>query len=58
MSSDAGVAAPSLFNGKDLSKWTSNKGCPEWTVQDGMVTVKEGTGDIFKKEILPIFNFI
>jgi hypothetical protein len=50
---DAGVAAPSdaisLFNGKDLSEWTSNKWYPEWTVQDGMVIVKEGTCDILTK---------
>ena len=54
VSSDGGVAAPSdaisLFNGKDLSEWTSKKGSPDWTVQNGVFTVKEGTEDIFTKK--------
>ena len=54
VSSDGGVAAPSdaisLFNGKDLSEWTSKKGSPDWTVQNGVFTVKEGAEDIFTKK--------
>jgi hypothetical protein len=54
ISADGGVTAPSdavsLFNGNDLSEWTSKKGYPEWTVHDGMFTVKEGTDDIFTKK--------
>ena len=55
ISPDSGVAAPSdaisLFNGKDLSEWTSKNGDPQWTVHDGMFTVKQGrTGDIYTKK--------
>lgn len=47
------VTAPSdalvLFDGKDLSKWESaapgNAAAP-WTVNDGAITVKPGSGDI------------
>jgi hypothetical protein len=53
-SSDGGVSAPSdavsLFNGKDLSEWKGNSGAPQWTVHDGMFTVKEETGDISTKK--------
>lgn len=36
-----------LFDGKDLSKWRSpGKGDAAWTVSDGAITVKPGTGDI------------
>lgn len=53
ISPDGGVSAPSdaisLFNGKDLSEWASDKGAPGWTVHDGMFTVKEKTGDIFTR---------
>lgn len=53
ISSDGGVTAPSdavsLFNGSNLSEWASNKGEIEWTVHDGMFTVKEKTGDIFTR---------
>lgn len=53
ISTDGGVTTPSdaipLFNGKDLSEWIGDKGNPEWTVQNGMVTVKEGTGNISTK---------
>jgi hypothetical protein len=38
-----------LFDGRDLSKWkssTTNGGEPKWTVADGAITVKPGTGDI------------
>ena len=46
------VAPPSdaivLFDGKDLSKWKSKKdgGAAKWKVQDGVITVEKGTGDI------------
>ena len=53
ISSEGCAVAPSdaisLFNGKDLSEWVGDKGNPEWTVQNGMVTVKEGTGNIYTK---------
>jgi Domain of Unknown Function (DUF1080) len=44
-------AAPSdaviLFDGKDLSKWTSSKEGPaKWDVKDGAFTVVKGTGGI------------
>ncbi len=35
-----------LFDGKDLSAWSGG----DWTVQDGIVTVKPGTGDIRTKQ--------
>ena len=36
-----------LFDGKDLSKWESNKGGPaRWKVVDGAMEVAPGTGDI------------
>jgi hypothetical protein len=35
-----------LFDGKDLSKWTSGKGEAKWKVADGAMTVVKGTGDI------------
>lgn len=37
-----------LFNGKDFSKWKSSKsgGNVPWTIADGAMTVKEGSGDI------------
>lgn len=40
-----------LFDGKDLSKWESEKGGPaNWEVKDGAFTVVKGTGDIKTKE--------
>ena len=49
------ISAPSdaigLFDGKDLTKWENSKGEPaEWTVHDGVFTVKKGTGDIRTKQ--------
>lgn len=39
-----------LFNGKDLSEWTSLDGSDaKWTVKDGAVTVQKGTGDVKTK---------
>ena len=46
------VAPPSdaiiLFDGKDLSQWKSRKdgSAAKWKVQNGVVTVEKGTGDI------------
>ena len=40
-----------LFDGKDLSAWESVKGGEaNWTVKDGVLTVKPGTGDIKTKQ--------
>ena len=42
-----------LFNGTDLSQWVSLKDTTkqaEWTVSDGVFTVKKGTGDIRTKQ--------
>lgn len=41
-----------LFDGSDLSAWKSVKtgGEAEWTVHDGIFTVKPGTGEIATKE--------
>ncbi len=44
-----------LFDGKDLSKWTSherngNAGTPGWKVENGYVEVVPNTGDIMTKE--------
>src|ERR1700733_11367304 len=36
-----------LFDGKDLSKWsTLSGGDAKWEVKDGAITVAKGTGDI------------
>ena len=40
-----------LFDGKDLSHWTNNKGQPAtWLVEAGALVVKAGAGDILSKE--------
>src|SRR6185437_10336214 len=44
-----------LFDGRDLSKWTQkdrqgNPVDPKWTVRDGYVEVKHGTGDLITRE--------
>lgn len=40
-----------LFDGTDLSAWESVKGGEaKWTVKDGVLTVKPGTGDIKTKQ--------
>ncbi|HEX9785044.1 MAG TPA: DUF1080 domain-containing protein [Opitutaceae bacterium] len=51
---DAVLTAPSdaiiLFDGRDLSQWTSVDGVPaRWDVKNGVFTVKKGTGDIQTK---------
>jgi hypothetical protein len=57
-----GAAPPSdaivLFNGKDLSKWTSSAsrrsgdaaGQPRWTIKDGYMEIPPGGGDLVTKE--------
>ena len=57
------ISAPSdaivLFDGKDLTKWENSKEEPaEWTVHDGVFTVKKGTGDIRTNKNLMTFNYI
>ncbi len=40
-----------LFDGKDLNEWTNNDGgSAEWTVEDGAMTVKAGTGALKTKQ--------
>lgn len=58
---NAFISAPSdaivLFEGKDLSAWQHKDGSPaQWTVKDGVFTVKKGTGDIFTKEAFQDFQ--
>jgi hypothetical protein len=50
-SMDAPSDAIILFNGKDFSAWKANKGTDiQWTIQDGAMTVKAGTGGITTKQ--------
>lgn len=54
-SANAILSAPSdaivLFDGKDLSKWRNKDGgAAGWTVNNGVFTVKKGTGDIFTRQ--------
>ena len=54
-SANAVISAPSdaivLFDGKDLSKWRNKDGgAAGWTVNNGVFTVKKGTGDIFTRQ--------
>jgi hypothetical protein len=49
------VQAPSdaivLFDGKDLSSWKSRDGtAAKWKVEDGVITVVKGTGDITTRQ--------
>ncbi len=39
-----------LFDGKDLSQWTGRHGAAEWTVADGAMTVRPGTGSISTRD--------
>lgn len=40
-----------LFDGTDLSKWVNEKGeAPQWTVANGVMSVKPGSGGIKTKE--------
>jgi hypothetical protein len=39
-----------LFSGKDLSEWVHEDGKPaQWPLENGVVTCKSGSGDIFSK---------
>jgi hypothetical protein len=50
-SQDAPADATVLFNGKDFSSWTGKGGKQvEWTIADGAMTVKGGTGEITSKQ--------
>jgi len=45
-----------LFNGKDLSNWTTRDGgAAGWEVDNGVMTVARGTGDIMTKETFTDF---
>jgi len=45
-----------LFNGKDLSNWHTRSGdLAGWKVEDGIVTVVAGTGDIVTEEMFMDF---
>lgn len=51
MSTSQPPQAVTLFNGTDLDNWTTRDGgAAGWTVEDGIMTVKKGTGDIVSKE--------
>jgi Domain of Unknown Function (DUF1080) len=51
MSRDAPSDAIVLFDGKDLSKWTSDKQQePKWQVTDNAFTVEKGSGSIHTKQ--------
>ncbi len=39
-----------LFDGKDLSKWKSDKGAAEWIVHDGIMEIKPHSGSISTKD--------
>lgn len=48
---DAPADAIILFNGKDFSAWTGKDGKPvEWSIEDGAMTVKGGSGEIISKQ--------
>jgi len=45
-----------LFNGKDVSNWTTRAGKPAgWRAEDGVLHVVPGTGDIVSKETFTDF---
>ena len=49
-----------LFNGKNLDEWISPKepsGPAQWTLSDGVITVKKGTGPIKTKRSFTDFQF-
>lgn len=46
-----------LFDGKDLSQWTSTKGgAAGWKVKDGYMEVAAGTGDVYTREVFADFQ--
>ncbi|MFA6108144.1 MAG: DUF1080 domain-containing protein [Candidatus Latescibacterota bacterium] len=48
--------AVQLFNGKDVSNWTTRDGKPAgWKAEDGVLHVVPGTGDIMTRERLADF---
>ena len=47
---DAPSDATVLFDGRDLSKWTSGGGPAKWRLGDGFFEVVDGTGDLVTKE--------
>ena len=50
-SADAPADAIVLFNGKDFSAWKADRGTEvQWTIQDGAMTVKGGSGGITTKQ--------
>jgi hypothetical protein len=52
-STDAPADAIVLFDGKNLDQWVSTKdpnAAAQWTVADGIITVKKGTGNIQTKK--------
>jgi hypothetical protein len=50
------VDAIQLFNGKDLSNWTTREGgTPQWKVEEGVIHVVPRTGDIVTTESLTDF---
>ena len=50
-SQDAPADAVVLFNGTDFSAWNGKGGKPvEWTIEDGAMTVKGGSGEIISKQ--------
>ncbi len=54
---DAPSDAIVLFDGTNLNEWTNGKGeAAEWTLADGCVTVKRGTGTIQTKRVFNDFQ--
>lgn len=54
---DAPSDAIVLFDGTNLNEWTNGKGeAAEWTLADGCVTVKKGTGTIQTKRVFNDFQ--
>ena len=52
----APAGATVLFNGKDVSNWTTRDGSPAgWKAEDEVLHVVPGTGDIMTKELLTDF---
>ncbi len=47
---DAPSDATILFDGRDLSRWRSGRGDPRWKVEDGVLTVAPGTGDLTTRD--------
>jgi hypothetical protein len=57
---DAPSDAVILFNGKNLDAWISPKdpsGPAKWTLEDGVITVKKGTGPIRTRQSFMDYQF-